>query len=287
MGEDLDHAVHEGLDELLVLWPAKTRLPVADVIRVAQKGLVVRPDVERHGQREPRVDTGAGRVQCQLPYRDTHAASALIAETQDALVVGCHDQPHVLVARVRQQLRDAVDVVGCEPQAARPTQDVAVFLAGTPHHRRVDDRHELLEVLDQHPIEEGLVSVLERRQTDELLEVINLAPDLLHLERALLLDRHHARGQEPMQSKQVALTFGERGILVQERVLEQLGPPVGDRRERPDAQGPDPGVIDRPLVESGDRHAATTSLAGSFESSSTTSPMTSLASPKSICVLSR
>ena len=58
-----------------------------------------------------------------------------------------------------------------------------------PDGRRVDDRHELLEVLDEDPVEEGLVAVLERRQADVALEVVALAADVLELQADLLLDR--------------------------------------------------------------------------------------------------
>jgi hypothetical protein len=55
---------------------------------------------------------------------------------------------------VGEELGDAIDVVGRDPQPARLAQDVAELLAGSPDRRRVDDRQELLEVLDEEPVEE-------------------------------------------------------------------------------------------------------------------------------------
>jgi len=46
VGEDLKHALHEGLDELVVLLTTRSRLTVTHVIRVAQERLVVGPDIE-------------------------------------------------------------------------------------------------------------------------------------------------------------------------------------------------------------------------------------------------
>ena len=50
------------------------------------------------GQAVLRRHAGAGGVERQLADRDAHAADAEIAEAQDALAVGHHDEAHVLVA---------------------------------------------------------------------------------------------------------------------------------------------------------------------------------------------
>ena len=100
---------------------------------------------------------------------------------------------------------DPADVVGRDPDAARTPEDVAELLARETDGRRVDDRQELLEVLDEDPVEQGLVAVLERGQADVALEVVGLAPDVLELERDLLLDRRHTRRQQTVQAEGVAL----------------------------------------------------------------------------------
>ena len=86
------------------------------------------------------MDAAGGRVERELADRDAHAARALVAEAEDALVVGDHDQPHVVVRAVAQELGDRGRVVRRDPEPARAAQDVAVLLAGQPDRRRVDDR---------------------------------------------------------------------------------------------------------------------------------------------------
>src|SRR5581483_5183259 len=244
-------------------------------------------DIERDRQRERRVDSRARRVQRELADRDAHAAGALVAEPEDPFVVGRDDQPHVLVAGVPQQLGDPVDVVGGEPQAPRPPRDVAVRLTRLADDRRVDDRHELLEVLDQQAVEQGLVSVLKGGEPDVLLERLALSADLLELDLHLLLDRPDPPGKQTPKLEQVALHLGERRVLVQQRVLEELHAAVRDLGRLARTERLDPRVLEGPLSFVGWSHRPATSLAGSLESSSTTCPMTALASPKSIWVLSR
>ena len=136
-----------------------------------------------------------------LPTGIGHAAGALVAEPQDPLVVRDDDQADILGGRRAQDVVDPVDVIGRDPDPARPPEDVAELLAGTPDRRRVDDRQELLEVVGQDPVEERLVAVLQRRQPDVALEVVRLATDVLELERDLLLDRRDPGRQEAAQAR--------------------------------------------------------------------------------------
>ena len=58
---------------------------------------------------------------------------------------------------------------------------MAELLAGKTDGRRVDDREEFLEVVDEESIEERLVAILERGQSDVPLEVIGFAANVLEL----------------------------------------------------------------------------------------------------------
>ena len=98
---------------------------------------------------------------------------------------------------------------------------MAELLAGAADRWRVDDRHELLEVLRQQPVEERLVAILERGKADVVLQLVALAADVLELERDLLLDGRDARRQEPAQAERVALGLGEGGVLVEQPVADQ------------------------------------------------------------------
>ncbi len=171
-----------------------------------------------------------GRVQRELADRDGHAAGSLVAEAEDPLVVGDDDEADVLEGSVAQQLGDPVAVLGRDPRAARAPDDVAELLAGTADRRRVDDRQELLEVLGEHPIEQGRVAILQRGQADVLLERVGLAPEMLELEVDLLLDGEDPVGQEPAQAEHVPLFLAEREVLGQEAAAEQRRAGDPDRR---------------------------------------------------------
>ena len=126
--------------------------------------------VEADRQRLRGVDARRCDVERELADRDAHAARALVAEAEDALVVRHHDQAHVLVGVVGEHLAHAALVLGRDPEAARAPEDLAVLLARQPHRGRVDDRQELLEVVAEHPVEQVLVAVLQRGEADVALE---------------------------------------------------------------------------------------------------------------------
>ena len=102
---------------------------------------------------------------------------------------------------VVQEVGDAAGIVGRDPEAARTAHDVAELLARPTHGGRVDDGHELLDVLHEEPVEERLVAVLQGRQADVLLELVGLAPHVLELQGHLLLDGAHARWEQPAQAE--------------------------------------------------------------------------------------
>ena len=180
------------------------------------------------------MDPRHGRVQGELPDRDGHPARSLVAQAKDSLVVGHDDQPDVAERRRTEDRRDPVLIVGGDPHAPGPPDDVAEFLARPTDRGRVDDRQELLEVLGQDPIEQGRVAVLERGQADVPLEVVGLAPDVLDLEGDLLLDRQDAIRQESAQAQLDALLGAERQVLGEQAPAQEVraGLPDGDRLAR-------------------------------------------------------
>src|SRR5258706_209643 len=156
------------------------------------------------------------------------AAGALVAEAEDALVVGHHDEPHVLEGRVAQHVVDPSAVVGRDPEAASPAEDVTELLARPAHGGRVDDGQEFLEMLDQHPVEERLVPVLQGREADVALERIRLPRDVAVGAPHLLLEGADGVGQQPLEAESAPLFAREGGALVVHGMAEELRAAVGD-----------------------------------------------------------
>ena len=222
--EALLHRPHELVHHRVVGLAPQPRLAPPDVEVVAQQLLVVGAHVEADGERLRGVDPGGRHVQGQLADGDAHAARALVAEAEDALVVGDHDEPHVLVGGVGEDLGHAALVLGGDPQAARTPEDPAVLLAGLAHGGRVDDGKELLEVVPEHLVEEVLVAVLDGGQADVALERVGLADDVAVGAPGLLLHRAHHVGQQPLEAQLAPLVAREGGRPVAHRVVEQLRP---------------------------------------------------------------
>ena len=84
-----------------------------------------------------------------------------------------------------------------------------------PHGRRVDDRHHFLDVVDDHPIEEPLVPVVERSQVDIFVEVGRLSAEVLQDLLNLLVLSEDPWWDESSQLQSVSLLLGEGRTLVE------------------------------------------------------------------------
>ena len=219
----------------------------AEVQGVLQPLLVVRPHVERDRQRAVGRDARAQRVEAELADRDAHPARALVAQAQDPLAVRHHDHRRVRDPGVAQDLLDAVPVLVGDVEPAAAPVDVVVLLARLADHRRVDDRHHLVDVLEGQAVEERLVAVLQARQVDELLETARLRLEVLVGPVHLLVHGAHGRRHQAAEVELVALPLREGGALVGERVQQQRPSRLGHRhvllagrRVDPDAEAHNP-----------------------------------------------
>jgi hypothetical protein len=172
------------------------------------------------------MDAGGRYVKRDLAHGDPHASRALVAEAQDALVVGDHDEPHVGIGSVPEGLVDTAAMLGGDPEPARAPEDPTVFLARSTD-RRCDDGQELLEVVGEHAIEKVLVAVLDGGQSDEALERIVFPHDVAVGAPCLHVLRGHGGGQKAVEPEGPALVAGERGRAVVHRMIEKLGAPKG------------------------------------------------------------
>ena len=97
-----------------------------------------------------------------------------------------------------------------DEQAAGPAVDVAELLARLRDHRRVDHGRHLLDVVEEEPVEEDLVGVLQGAQVDVPLEVVVLAPVGLVRADHLLVQALDLRRQEAVQAEPDPLVLRER-----------------------------------------------------------------------------
>jgi len=112
-----------------------------------------------------------------------------------------------------------------DPQPTSPAKYPAVALAGQARGGRVDDRHELLEVIHEDAIEKVLVPVVEPGEAGVALEGIALLRDARVGPLGLLLQRGDHVRQESLEPEGSPLLLRERRGAVVDRVAEQLGPP--------------------------------------------------------------
>jgi hypothetical protein len=168
-------------------------VPVADVERIVQERLVVGPHVEADGDHAIGIDAGGGGVDRELADRDGEAVDAPVADPQDRLGVGRHQQIDVsgLEPVVAQRRLDALDVVDRKVDAVRPLVLAAVALDRLRHHRVVHDRQHLLEVIREELVVQDLVAVAQRREEPVLRQIGRLGGVLLVRAHRLLLEREH------------------------------------------------------------------------------------------------
>ena len=149
-----------------------------------------------------------------------HAVGAEIAKSQNAFAVGDDDKLG-LIGPVLKELGDLAAIARGDEHAARPLEDQAVFLAGKPDRRRVDDRLDLVDIVDDDAEEQCLVAVMQRIQRDVFFEIgrqrAQIGEHALHLG----LHRQHAGRQQAAQSERLALRLREGGALVEQGIAQQ------------------------------------------------------------------
>ena len=103
------------------------------------------------------MDTGTGRVQAQLPAGNSHTVDTEVAQAENALAVGHHDNVHLLIGNISEQLVEMSLVLDGKEGAMRVHEDMAVALADFTDCRCVHHRHVLIDVVDEQLVEEILI----------------------------------------------------------------------------------------------------------------------------------
>ena len=103
---------------------------------VVEQSLVVGAHVEQDGQAVVRGHATQRGVEGHFADGNAHAAGALVAESEDALAVTDHDATGLVVARVGEDLVDALAVGIADEEAARLAGQIVRRSAGNPRPRR-------------------------------------------------------------------------------------------------------------------------------------------------------
>src|SRR3974390_515659 len=178
------------------------------------------------------MQTAAGGIERKLANGDAHPARALVAKTEDALAIGHHNGLDLVETRIGQNALDTLDVRNAEKQSARLAEGMTEFLAAETHCRRVDNRQHLGHIARKQSVEQHLVAVLQAAQEDIARKIVRQPPERLPATVNLLLERRDVGRQQPVQLEPVALLLGERGSLVQERIVEKVVAEYGSFDER-------------------------------------------------------
>ena len=128
---------------------SQSRLANADVEWIVEQPLVVRAYVEADWQTVARMNPRRGRVERELPDRNPHPTRTLIPKAQDAFAVGHDDQADRAVVRVCEHLIDSAHVSRSDPDPAAPAKDLTERRVCLADGRRVNDGHELFDVIEQ------------------------------------------------------------------------------------------------------------------------------------------
>src|SRR4030042_6970536 len=98
-----------------------------------------------------------------------------------------------------------IPIVLRDEQTARPAENPAVFLAGQPDGRCINDGAKFRHVVAQPSIEQLLVAILQPYQIKIFFEVVWLAADIVHYVLSALGLREDAGWKQSAQSKRHAL----------------------------------------------------------------------------------
>ncbi|KAG1649222.1 hypothetical protein GQR58_029194 [Nymphon striatum] len=95
--KSLTKGVDERFDERVVVVAGNPLVAPAQVFRIVESVLIVRPDIEHDRKRASGVDASKGGVQRQLAVGDRNPTHPLVAQTQDAFAVGNHHNVDIVI----------------------------------------------------------------------------------------------------------------------------------------------------------------------------------------------
>ncbi len=93
------------------------------------------------------------------------------------------------------------------------------LLAGLTYGRRINDRHQLLQMIGQHPIEKGPVAIKQGHHGDVFTKRGTVAAHPFHHPLDLIVHGRDMSRQQAEQTEVLSLGAAESGALVEHRVL--------------------------------------------------------------------
>jgi hypothetical protein len=141
------------------------------------------------------MNSAERRVERHLADRNTHSSRPLIAQPQDSLAIADHNALHAVVARVAEDLFDAIFIGITEEQTSGLPPNLAEALAAFPDSRRVDDRKHLFDMAQQQRVEQSFVRILQVAEKAVFIESGRLVAQGLKPAVDLLLESPYMRRQ--------------------------------------------------------------------------------------------
>ena len=126
--------------------------------------------------------------------------------------------------QLRENPADAPAIVGRDEEALRVSCDVRELAARFADGRRVDERHDSIDVIDDRLKEQILIPLLQRRQQHVAIDVARQPIQVRHHAVHHLPTRGHPIGQQAAQAQPLPLVASERDGLVPRLVTKDLKP---------------------------------------------------------------
>ena len=85
-----------GFNELVVRFPANSRMPIPDIHGIVQQGLAIRAYIEHYGNHTSWIDAASGRIDCELADGNFDGTHAPVANSKDLFGIGGKNQVDVV-----------------------------------------------------------------------------------------------------------------------------------------------------------------------------------------------
>jgi hypothetical protein len=190
IGKELGGRLEVKGNGVVVTLAGHPSVAVAEVCRAVEQLLVVGADVEVDGDDPVGVDASPRRVDGELAERDVGAVDTPVADSQDLLCVGHHDQIDI-VGTQTERLERRLDILGpVDRQIHRPRVAVVggPLLDRVAHGGVIDDRQQLVEMVTQQLEIQDLVAVVDLVEIDVLLQIGGLLLQLRIRTSSLLIE---------------------------------------------------------------------------------------------------